>query len=391
MKRLIPPINIFDIAAIGTWLAVFSICLYWLSTAPSNYQENTLLIIGGFVSYIICFIVITRHSSKKLGQNAIWLLMCCMLLSAFALLWLLPISFLPILTVIWGSLLPHFFTMTRSAFIMLIVLVLWFLVHKWHWHSDVFFSAVLYGSFHFFALMMTHHARAAELSTEEAQRLNRELLSTRELLAEASRQNERTRIARDLHDLLGHHLTALLINLQVASRLTNGDAKDKVEQCHSLAKLLLSDVREAVSTLREQPTYDLEKMITLIAKNLPNLEIETQIDESICKAHLEQIKTFLSCIQESITNCARHSDATHLSISLSIRDSNYLLNISNRGLRTRHFKLGNGLTGMKERVEMLKGQFNTRIEGDEFHVEISIPLAYSEPQSLTVDIRPMDV
>ena len=265
MKRLASIISISDVAAIGTWLVVFSISLFWLNSTDRPQQMNQPAIIASFLLYIFCFIAITRKRVQPLSIRMISFFLTLMLMSAFLLLILLPISFLPILTIIWCSLLPHFFSMVRSTVIMTVVLTAWFLTHKFHWQTDVFFSAILYSTFHFFALMMTYHVRIAEQATEETKRLNRELLSTRELLQEASRHNERTRIARDLHDLLGHHLTALLINLQVASRLSTGDAKQRVEQCHSLAKLLLSDVREAVSTLRQEQPFDLNKMIGSIS------------------------------------------------------------------------------------------------------------------------------
>jgi replicative DNA helicase len=60
-----------------------------------------------------------------------------------------------------------------------------------------------------------------------------------------------------LHDLLGHHLTALSLNLEVAGHLAQGKAQEHVNQAHTLAKLLLSDVREAVSRLRDDDAIDM--------------------------------------------------------------------------------------------------------------------------------------
>src|SRR3546814_18990264 len=88
-------------------------------------------------------------------------------------------------------------------------------------------------------------ARQQAQARDEQRRLNAELRATRALLAESARVNERTRISRELHDLLGHHLTALSLNLEVASHITEGKAHDHVGQAHTLARLLLSDVREA--------------------------------------------------------------------------------------------------------------------------------------------------
>ena len=63
--------------------------------------------------------------------------------------------------------------------------------------------------------------------------------ATRALLADSARVNERTRISRELHDLLGHHLTALSLNLEVAGHLSEGRAKEHVQQAHTLALSLI--------------------------------------------------------------------------------------------------------------------------------------------------------
>ncbi len=74
------------------------------------------------------------------------------------------------------------------------------------------------------------------------------------MLTESSRIAERMRISRELHDLVGHHLTALSLNLEVANHLVGGAAQEHVRQAQTVARLLLTDVREAVSQLREDAT-----------------------------------------------------------------------------------------------------------------------------------------
>ena len=79
--------------------------------------------------------------------------------------------------------------------------------------------------FNMFALIMVNTATKEREAKERPNQLNRELLATQKLLRQASTQAERVRIVRNIHDLLGHHLSALSINLQVASRITQGEAK----------------------------------------------------------------------------------------------------------------------------------------------------------------------
>ena len=111
-------------------------------------------------------------------------------------------------------------------------------------------QAMLYVGYSSFAMVIGLIAMQQAQAREEQRRLNAELRATRALLAESSRMSERVRISRELHDLLGHHLTALSLNLEVAGHLTEGKAQEHVRQSHTLAKLLLTDVREAVNEMR---------------------------------------------------------------------------------------------------------------------------------------------
>src|SRR5690606_42020858 len=117
-------------------------------------------------------------------------------------------------------------------------------------------------------------ARQQAQARDEQRRLDAGLRAPRALLAESARVNERTRISRELHDLLGHHLTALSLNLEVANHLTSGKAQEHVGQAHTLARLLLSDVREAVSQIRGNEALDMAATLEPLAGNVPGLKVE---------------------------------------------------------------------------------------------------------------------
>src|SRR3546814_2320056 len=80
-------------------------------------------------------------------------------------------------------------------------------------------------------------------------------------------------------DLLGHHLTALSLNLEVASHITEGKAHEHVGQAHTLARLLLSDVREAVSQIRGNDAIDMSATLLPLADNVPGLRSEAHTSE----------------------------------------------------------------------------------------------------------------
>ena len=101
-----------------------------------------------------------------------------------------------------------------------------------------------------FALSHSLHELRERAARAELLARNAELHATRELLAESSRVAERLRISRDLHDTLGHHLTALSIQLDIATRRSEGAAAEHIREAHAITRLLLSDVRDVVGQLR---------------------------------------------------------------------------------------------------------------------------------------------
>ncbi len=356
IKHIHIRLHFSELAAILSWLMVFMISLNWLSHASAEFQAHSAAIVFWFLAYITCFIMVIKRVFITITLFDVPITVYLQLICAFALLWFLPVIFISILTLIWVAILPHFVSIKKSILMMLAVVCAWFGLHYIIWQQQgVIISAILFASFHLFALLMMHQTKLAEYATQKSERLNQELQSAQYLLTQATQLNERTRISRDLHDLLGHHLTALIINLQVAGHISQGEAKTKVEQCHSLAKLLLSDVREAVSTLRENQQLNFVKMIELMIADIPKLKINLDIKDDFVLEDIDIAKHLLTIIQEASTNTLRHSGASEFWISLS--DSNGILSLIlfDNGTINRPFMPGNGLKGMQERVALCGG------------------------------------
>src|SRR6185436_18235770 len=147
--------------------------------------------------------------------------------------------------------------------------------------SDFVPVTAAYFAFQVFALLATHLAESESRARQELALANAELRTAADLLDASSRANERLRIARDLHDLLGHHLTALSVNLEVASHLTDGKAREHVEHAQSLAKLLLSDVRAVVTDLRDDQTIDVASMLARTLEPVPSPKIELTVQPEL--------------------------------------------------------------------------------------------------------------
>ncbi|MEO8669712.1 MAG: sensor histidine kinase [Tahibacter sp.] len=210
---------------------------------------------------------------------------------------------------------------------------------------------------------------------DEQRRLNSELRATRTLLAESSRIAERLRIARELHDLVGHHLTALSLNLEVASHLVVQPAQDHVRKAQSVAKLLLSDVREVVSQMREDDSIDLTLALQTLVEGVPQLIIELNLPPRFYVEDPRRAQVLLRCSQEIITNTVRHSGANTLWLSFEYSDGEIIIHARDDGRGSDHIKAGNGLSGMRERLAQFGGRLAITTSRDRgFALDAWLPL-----------------
>lgn len=239
---------------------------------------------------------------------------------------------------------------------------------------DSLMQSLLYGGFSMFIFVTSLVARQQTEAREEQRQLNAELRATRALLAESARVNERTRISRELHDLLGHHLTALSLNLEVASHLTEGQAQEHVRQAHVLAKLLLTDVREAVSQLRQSGAIDLGATLRPLAAQVPSLGIHLDIASALTVDDPGRAHVLLRCTQEIITNTVRHAGARNLWLQVYRDADRVVIDARDDGCGTDQVDPGNGLRGMRERLEQYGGQLEIESRrGAGFHLRASVP------------------
>jgi signal transduction histidine kinase len=188
--------------------------------------------------------------------------------------------------------------------------------------------------------------------------------------------SERLRISRELHDLLGHHLTALSLNLEVAGHLAEGKALDHVRQSHTLAKLLLTDVREAVSEMREERGIDLGSAVRVLAEGVPALEVELDLPERLHIDDPERAQVMLRCTQEIITNAVRHAGANRLRLTIAQDPTELRLQARDDGRGCSSAPVaGNGLRGMRERLSACGGRLDiTTAPGQGFALDVRIPL-----------------
>lgn len=233
---------------------------------------------------------------------------------------------------------------------------------------------IIYGTFNILALQANYRLISEHKAKRKSEQLVRELKATQLLLSATSKRDERLRISRDLHDSLGHQLTALNLQLEVASHVDEAKRSHHMQQAKSIGNTLLTDVRSSVNEFRHKKDFVLEHAIETLTLDLVGLNVDSDIKLDETLIDIRQIEVIFRCVQEAITNVIKHSNATHCDIKLSSDSQTIQLQIQDNGQNTQAYKPGNGLTGMKERVNSLDGSLAYQANEKGFNLTIRLPL-----------------
>src|SRR5450830_263730 len=173
---------------------------------------------------------------------------------------------------------------------------------------------VLVAAFLFGRLVLRERRMRLALATAHAQ-----ILATQSLLGETVRGAERMRIARDLHDTIGHHLTALNLHLDLATRQAGaaGTPVASLGTARQIGTSLLAQVRGVVSQARQDQSVDLADAVRVLCAGLPTLQADLRIDEAAARHPAPVAHALFCCIQEAVTNTLRHADASRLTVELT--------------------------------------------------------------------------
>ena len=225
---------------------------------------------------------------------------------------------------------------------------------------------------------------------EQLQERNEALLSEyrkmkRRLLTDeqAARQEERTQIARDIHDSVGHKLTALLMQLEVFRLQAEGEAAGQLQELKSLAKESLEETRSAVKTLKHEEAGGVTAIIGLIRKLEAEsfMRVQFSVKHGALSAQLgnEYMVIVYRAVQEALTNIMRHSQAREAEIIFEAPGGSiFRFTVNNKITETNTFREGFGLSSMRERIEQAGGEFKAGPEDGLFVVKGSLPLIVKE-------------
>ncbi len=207
-----------------------------------------------------------------------------------------------------------------------------------------------------------------------------EQMAGEQLLAEQMRYNERMQIARELHDLMGHHLTALNLQLQLGGALLAREDRSAAAQAlgraEGVAAQLLADVRAAVSQQRSSQRIDLSAALQALAEGIASTRIELTLDEAARDLGPRAAHALLRCVQEGVTNSVRHAGARRVQVELRGRGDEIAISIDDDGRGAPNWhggRAGNGLSGMAERMAELGGQMRVTRTSPGFRIELRCP------------------
>lgn len=183
------------------------------------------------------------------------------------------------------------------------------------------------------------------------------LVANHQLEQQYIEEQERHRIARDLHDTLGQTLTMIKLKSELSAKWIDHDteqAKKELLDILSSSRIALKQVRELVSDMKFIPLdKEIEQVKTILAQAGIEATVEV-MEEPPLLSSVEETMLSLS-LREAVTNVIKHSKATRCQIRLTMENDVFTIRIADNGIGLGHIVIGNGMQSMKERLQALLG------------------------------------
>lgn len=204
-------------------------------------------------------------------------------------------------------------------------------------------------------------------------RANEKLRMAHEEIEHLAKVAERERIARDLHDVLGHTLTAIIVKSELAEKTMQAhpeQARKDIQDIHRAAREALTEVRH---TIRGYRAHSLDEELNSALATLESAGVSVKSETKEIKLTPAQETVVALVVREAVTNVVRHARARNCSLRMVPVNGDCVLEIADDGLGGVQIE-GNGLRGMRERIEALGGTVDRRTEAGT-KLTIQFPLA----------------
>jgi len=360
------------------WMLYFSALLTWffvtyLSLASATINNDFFIRLTLFIVFICLFLLNVSYFEREKEDIKIKVCIVIQILLVWYLIHFDIQDLSPILLVLIATQLAHLFNKQQALVILVIINIGYFLLIN-KGNDSGFFSVLIFALLQLFAYSAMEIMIRAEKDREKIAQINQELLATRFMLKTSSQRKERLRISRDLHDAIGHQLTALSLNLEVSSHKVPDEFKPMLKENLQQAKSLLANVREVVKEMRSEEQFDLVENLQNLVNELPHCQLSVINAPEISSLSLKQQLMF--CLQEGISNALRHGKADQLYLDCQQDNKHLTITLSNNGNSVTTLEKGSGLSGMQERLADFNGVVKLQASSQGSELKITVEDCY---------------
>jgi len=305
-----------------------------------------------FIPFTVIFVSLANPEllglSKQVEVLGILTLFLLSILSWFT----SPTDVILILTIVMMAQAPYILSRGQCWKLMLVSNFCYLLVAYLHWNSDyIFLSWVSMFALQAFAITSSLARVQESHLKQQLFEQNAELVDARSALAQKSQMEERLRIAGDLHDSIGHQLTALRLQLEALFQVVPEEIKPTVAISQQLSSDLLENIRGIVKRMSREESIDLGSVLQQMDSDTPGVTITLTTAIPIIDAGLKQ--QLIPCIKEGVSNAIRHSGAD--SINIAFIENRLFIDDNGKGL-VENSSIGFGLSNLKQRLAVYGGQ-----------------------------------
>ena len=379
-------------------LLIFMVVIGYVATfatAADSLSSFTGLQIAMGVLFGIAYLILGMFDNEILGRfpettrNSIYFVIQCLFVLGIGMLlgpggnWLIG---LPLAGIAVERLSPRWRWLVYGAVIVVIVLPIGFYSD---WGTALMNGGIMMTAV-FFVVIFTQFRMNEQDARIKAETLAYQLEVANHQLAEYASQaeelaatQERNRLAREIHDNLGHYLTIVNVQIEAAKVTLESEpsrAMDALDKAQDLARKGLSSVRESVAALRVSPVENrsLEEAIAELVEESKGGGIATTLNVTGNSNRIES-KTALALyrvVQEGLTNVRKHANASHVDVVLDCsQDKKIRLTLRDDGAGAADTSGGFGLIGLRERVQLLGGQFHIQTKPNQgFQIDVTLPV-----------------
>jgi two-component system sensor histidine kinase DesK len=326
-----------------TWLPLIFSSFYFLPTIMNVNNVNLLTLLYIFMLYISFILLYGKAVYCRGNEISPWLLAMVLIIASGTYLTPGTQTLFGYIAFLAGFNLTQGKSLTYLLFITTAILISGYLLAD----SNLYFyvPALIMSTGLYSFGVMTRKDAIHEMKEKHSEKHIEQLATIA----------ERERIARDMHDLIGHSLTSIALKAELAEKHLNinnvSQAKQEINQVSTLSREILSQVRQAVSGLK---TRDINGQLAQLKAKLIKHYFSVQVTNRLvnCSAIIES--SLILMLTEAVTNILKHSKGNRVTIELEKSHHNINLFIADNG-NVSEIKFGNGLSGISERCQQLNG------------------------------------